>query len=40
VASASRDQTVRLFDIRAMKEFKILKGHKKEANCKFTPSSS
>ncbi|THH05312.1 hypothetical protein EW145_g4889 [Phellinidium pouzarii] len=30
VATASRDQTVRLFDIRAMKEFRVLKGHKKE----------
>jgi len=33
VASASRDQTVRVFDIRAMKEFRILKGHKKEVCC-------
>ncbi|KIK68529.1 hypothetical protein GYMLUDRAFT_237569 [Collybiopsis luxurians FD-317 M1] len=30
VASASRDQTVRVFDIRAMKEYRVLKGHKKE----------
>ena len=35
IASASRDQTVRVFDIRAMKEFRILKGHKKEVCCKF-----
>jgi WD40 repeat protein len=34
VASASRDQTVRVFDIRAMKEFRVLKGHKKEVCCK------
>jgi len=33
VASASRDQTVRVFDIRAMKEYCILKGHKKEVCC-------
>lgn len=33
VATASRDQTVRLFDIRAMKEFRVLKGHKKEVCC-------
>lgn len=33
VASASRDQTVRVFDIRAMKEFRVLKGHKKEVCC-------
>ena len=33
LASASRDQTVRVFDIRAMKEFRILKGHKKEVCC-------
>lgn len=32
VASASRDQTCRVFDIRAMKEFSVLKGHKKEVN--------
>jgi len=30
VASASRDQTVRVFDIRAIKEYCVLKGHKKE----------
>lgn len=35
VASASRDQTVRMFDIRAMKEYRILKGHKKEACCTY-----
>jgi WD40 repeat protein len=33
VASASRDLTVRVFDIRAMKEFRVLKGHKKEVCC-------
>lgn len=33
VASASRDQTVRVFDIRAMKEYRVLKGHKKEVCC-------
>ena len=36
VASASRDQTVRVFDIRAMKELRLLKGHKKEVCCTFT----
>ncbi|KAG8901639.1 WD repeat-containing protein 33 [Tulasnella sp. 417] len=30
IASASRDQTLRVFDIRAMKEFVCFKGHKKE----------
>jgi WD40 repeat protein len=40
VASASRDQTVRVFDIRAMKEFRVLKGHKKEVCCKFSRLSS
>ena len=41
VASASRDQTVRVFDIRAMKEFRVLKGHKKEVCCtsSCTPSA-
>jgi polyadenylation factor subunit 2 len=34
VASASRDATVRIFDIRAMKEFRVLRGHKKEVCCK------
>jgi len=38
VASASRDQTVRVFDIRAMKEFRVLKGHKKEVCCEFSRS--
>ena len=38
VASASRDQTVRVFDIRAMKEFRILKGHKKEVCCMINHS--
>jgi polyadenylation factor subunit 2 len=37
VASASRDQTVRVFDIRAMKEFRTFKGHKKEVCCKHIP---
>ena len=38
VASASRDQTVRVFDIRAMKELRVLKGHKKEVCCEcFRP---
>ena len=36
MASASRDQTVRVFDIRAMKELRLLKGHKKEVCCTFT----
>ena len=35
VASASRDQTVRVFDIRAMKELRVLKGHKKEVCCQW-----
>lgn len=35
MASASRDQTVRVFDIRAMKEFRVLKGHKKEVCCEL-----
>jgi polyadenylation factor subunit 2 len=35
LASASRDSTVRVFDIRAMKEFRILRGHKKEVCCKL-----
>lgn len=38
VASASRDQTVRVFDIRAMKEFRVLKGHKKEVCCTINHS--
>lgn len=38
VASASRDQTIRVFDIRAMKEFRVLKGHKKEVCCELTSS--
>ena len=33
LASASRDQTVRVFDIRAMKEWVVLRGHKKEVCC-------
>ena len=37
LASASRDQTVRVFDIRAMKEFRVLKGHKKEVCCTSYP---
>ena len=39
VASASRDQTVRVFDIRAMKELRLLKGHKKEVCCKSVPNA-
>lgn len=35
VASASRDQTVRVFDIRAMREVQTLRGHKKEVCCVF-----
>jgi polyadenylation factor subunit 2 len=35
LASASRDSTVRVFDIRAMKEFRILRGHKKEVCCEI-----
>lgn len=38
LASASRDQTARIFDIRAMKEFRILKGHKKEVCCTYLVS--
>ena len=33
LATASRDQTVRVFDIRAMREVQIFKGHKKEVCC-------
>ena len=33
VAAASRDQAVSVFDIRAMKEFRMFKGHKKEVCC-------
>lgn len=33
VATASRDQLVKVFDIRAMKEFVTLRGHKKEVCC-------
>ena len=36
LASASRDQTVRVFDIRAMREFKVMRGHKKEVCCKYS----
>lgn len=35
VASASRDQTLRVFDIRAMKELEVLRGHKKEVCCEL-----
>ena len=35
VASASRDQTVRVFDIRAMREVQTLRGHKKEVCCMY-----
>src|SRR6267378_7239764 len=38
LASASRDQTVRVFDIRSMKEWVVLRGHKKDVCCTF-PSS-
>jgi polyadenylation factor subunit 2 len=38
VASASRNQTIRVFDIRAMKEFRVLKGHKKEVCCTINHS--
>lgn len=40
VASASRDQTVRVFDIRAMREVQTLRGHKKEVccTCRVSPS--
>ena len=30
LASASRDQTVRVFDIRSVKEWVVLRGHKNE----------
>ena len=33
LASASRDQTMRVFDIRPMKELVVLRGHKKEVCC-------
>lgn len=33
VATASRDQLVKVYDIRAMKEFATLRGHKKEVCC-------
>lgn len=36
VATASRDQLVKVFDIRAMKEFVTLRGHKKEVCCEFS----
>lgn len=32
LATASRDYLIKLFDIRAMKELAILKGHKKDVN--------
>ena len=38
LASASRDQTVRVFDIRSMKEWVVLRGHKKEVCCTCSPS--
>lgn len=34
MASVGRDQVVKLFDIRMMKEFASLKGHSKEINSK------
>jgi hypothetical protein len=39
LASASRDQTVRVFDIRSMKEWVVLRGHKKEVCCTSPPPS-
>ena len=33
LATASRDQTIRVFDIRAMKELQLFKGHKKDVCC-------
>jgi polyadenylation factor subunit 2 len=32
IASAGKDQVIKLFDIRMMKEFQSLKGHSKEIN--------
>jgi polyadenylation factor subunit 2 len=44
VATASRDQLVKVFDIRAMKELVTLRGHKKEVCCEsllpLCPSST
>lgn len=37
VATASRDQLVKVFDIRAMKELVTLRGHKKEVCCTSPP---
>ena len=34
VATASRDSFVRVYDIRAMKELNVFRGHKKEACCR------
>lgn len=39
VATASRDQLVKVFDIRAMKELVTLRGHKKEVCCELLFSS-
>ena len=33
--TGSRDQFVKIFDIRAMKELATYKSHRKEVNCKF-----
>jgi polyadenylation factor subunit 2 len=35
LAAGSRDQSLSVFDIRAMKELRIYRGHKKEVCCKF-----
>ena len=40
VATASRDQLVKVFDIRAMKELVTLRGHKKEVCCTSSPPLS
>jgi hypothetical protein len=31
LANASRDQTVRVFDVRSMKEWVVLRGHKNKS---------
>ena len=36
LAAGSRDQSVSVFDIRAMKEFRMYKGHKREVCCEFS----
>jgi WD40 repeat protein len=35
VATASRDTSVRIFDIRTFKELEVFKGHKKDVACSF-----